>query len=106
VKVTLAGATVPSEPSMAHAHVEIDLDDMFGLREAMATLSEDARDTFVERWVELVGESHEDVRLLSIAAMYEARSASPPELARAWRSVADSMRRYVAWRLGTSVSTR
>jgi hypothetical protein len=78
----------------------VDLDDMFGLRRALAVLPERLHDAFVQRWVQLGGRCDYDVRALSVETRNESDHwrRREPALASAWATVAVAMSRYVAWR--------
>jgi hypothetical protein len=78
----------------------VDLDDMFGLRRALAMLPERLHDAFVERWVQLGGRCDYDVHALSVETRNESDHwrRREPALASAWATVAIAMSRYVAWR--------
>ena len=88
--------------------VGVDLDDMFGVRGALAVLPQELHETLLEEWTALVNASDNDVEALEGAVAratnhHIARARAYDPLVAAWRRIADSMNRYLAWRSRTRI---
>jgi hypothetical protein len=83
-------------------HSMVDLDDMFGVRRALALLPERLHDVFIDNWRALT-EAHPG-NVVAIRAAVARRATRPfadgvsDPCAAAWKLVSDAMTNYLAWR--------
>jgi hypothetical protein len=93
LEVSEAGAA-PAE------HARVDLDDVFGLRRALAMLPDAHRDLFIQQWSQIAARCEYDVNLVRTAVVRQAREYRfrDPELGDAWTTVGAAMGAYLAWR--------
>jgi hypothetical protein len=82
---------------------DIDLDDMFGIRRALAGLGVDDHDRLLEEWRILTESQDYDVVAIGDAATRKAtdragwdRSDDP--VAHAWGLISDTTSRYLSWK--------
>jgi hypothetical protein len=84
------------------AHAGYDPDDIFGVRRALAALPPTLRDEFFDRWVALTEECGLEVSRIHAAVRLEMAGAlvgvGAHGLDEAWRTVAQAMSAYLAWR--------
>jgi hypothetical protein len=84
------------------SHPGYDPDDIFGVRRALVALPPAWRDEFFDRWVALTEECGFEVPRIHAAVRLEIANAQGLDGAHAlddaWRTVAQAMSAYLAWR--------
>jgi hypothetical protein len=90
------------------SHPGYDPDDIFGVRRALVALPAAWRDEFFDRWVAITEECGLDVPRIHAAVRLEIARAQGLDGARglddAWRTVAQAMSAYLAWRAARTAS--
>jgi hypothetical protein len=90
------------------SHPGYDPDDIFGVRRALVALPPAWRDEFFDRWVALTEECGFEVPRIHAAVRLEIANAQGLDGAHglddAWRTVAQAMSAYLAWRAARTAS--